>query len=476
MGTKIIAVNAAIVLIVGLLSFFLMRSAVVSAASDVPTMLAEAKHDASGASARLELDALRVERWLSAKAATPAAREPLDKADPAASGDAATALCDRIVADAKTSDVFQGGSPSLVVLVDAAGKVRGRNGSNLLRGDDLGAAYPGFREALTKGQAGSDVWVSKARSDSYLASYAPVRDETGRVVGALAVGIPLTDELSRVADAVTGRPLLLASPGQGGAMEVLLRSTSDTGSLDAAVAGEAKDTVKSAFDSRSVSAAKAGDIIVAAASLEALGSGKSAVLVVGAPLTLFPGAGTLPLPILGVMLLGIVLVVVGGVLLGGYIMRPISTLEEGLLAVLNGQTDRRIELEHAELGGLAFRINQLLNQFMGIEEDTTDDEGRVSRAPNAASFASMEVSEQVDPATAAALAQEPAAQYYARIYREYIGAKRALGEPVDHVTEQAFVSRVQSMEQEAAQKQGRPVRFQIQTRGNEVVFQPVALG
>jgi hypothetical protein len=157
-------------------------------------------------------------------------------------------------------------------------------------------------------------------------------------------------------------------------------------------------------------------------------------------------------------------------------MRPISTLEEGLLAVLNGQTDRRIELEHAELGGLAFRINQLLNQFMGIEEDTTDDEGRVSRAPNAASFASMEVSEQVDPATAAALAQEPAAQYYARIYREYIGAKRALGEPVDHVTEQAFVSRVQSMEQEAAQKQGRPVRFQIQTRGNEVVFQPVALG
>jgi methyl-accepting chemotaxis protein len=296
-------------------------------------------------------------------------------------------------------------------------------------------------------------------------------------VGALAVGIPLTDELSRVADSATGRPLLLTTPGQGGAIEVLLRSTSDTGTLDAAVTGEGKDTVKSAFDSRSVSAAKAGGLIVAAAPLEALGSGKSAVLVVGAPLTLFPGANTLALPVLGVMLLGIVLVVVGGFLLGGYIMRPISTLEEGLLAVLNGQTDRRIELEHAELGGLAFRINQLLNQFMGIEEDTTDDEGRVSRAPTAQSFASMEAeAAAVDPATAAALAQEPAAQYYARIYAEYIGAKRALGEAVDHITEQAFVARVQGMEQDAAQKQGRPVRFQIQSRGNEVVFQPVPLG
>ena len=37
-------------------------------------------------------------------------------------------------------------------------------------------------------------------------------------------------------------------------------------------------------------------------------------------------------------------------------------LEEGLLAILNGQSDKRFELDHAELGGLAFRIDQLLNQ------------------------------------------------------------------------------------------------------------------
>jgi len=113
---------------------------------------------------------------------------------------------------------------------------------------------------------------------------------------------------------------------------------------------------------------------------------------------------------------------------------------------------------------------------MGIEEDTTDAEGRVSRAPNASSFAAMEVSEpSLNPGVAAALAQEPAQQYYARIYKDYIAQKRALGEKVDHVTEQAFLGRVQSMEQEQAQKQGRPVRFQIQTRGNEVIFLPIPL-
>ena len=86
------------------------------------------------------------------------------------------------------------------------------------------------------------------------------------------------------------------------------------------------------------------------------------------------------------MALGLILVVAGGWFLGNYISRPIAALEEGLLMILNGQTDKRFELDHAELGGLAFRIDQLLNQLMGVEEDNTDDEGRVSKAPTAANF------------------------------------------------------------------------------------------
>jgi len=186
------------------------------------------------------------------------------------------------------------------------------------------------------------------------------------------------------------------------------------------------------------------------------------------------------------MAMGIVLVIVAGWLLGNYITRPINMLEEGLLAILNGQTEKRFELDHAELGGLAFRIDQLINQLMGVEEDTTDAEGRVSGAPNAANFTeALAVDDRrmqyqhgestLDPESIAQLAAEPPAQYYARIYREYVTAKRAIGEATDHITEQAFASRIQAMEKDATSKYGRPVRYQVQARNKEVVLLAVPL-
>jgi hypothetical protein len=192
------------------------------------------------------------------------------------------------------------------------------------------------------------------------------------------------------------------------------------------------------------------------------------------------------MPIVGSLALGVLLVVVAGWLLGNYITRPIDSLEEGLLAILNGQTDKRFELDHAELGGLAFRIDQLLNQLMGVEEDTTDAEGRVSMAPSAANFTdALAVDDKrmtqqqgegtMDPEAIRRLSQEPPGQYYGRIYREYISAKKALGEATDHIAEQAFAARIQAMEQEAAQKYGRPVRYQVQSRAKEVVLLAVPL-
>src|SRR5688572_15248324 len=120
------------------------------------------------------------------------------------------------------------------------------------------------------------------------------------------------------------------------------------------------------------------------------------------------------------MALGLILVVAGGWFLGNYISRPLATLEEGLLAILNGQSDKRFDLDHAELGGLAFRIDQLLNQLMGVEEDNTDEQGRVSKAPTAATFEAMNVPGAVP--SSPTLGQEPAEQYYARLYNEYIAA------------------------------------------------------
>jgi hypothetical protein len=164
-------------------------------------------------------------------------------------------------------------------------------------------------------------------------------------------------------------------------------------------------------------------------------------------------------------------------------------LEEGLLMILNGQGDKRFELEHPDLGGLAFRIDQLLNQLMGVEEDPTDDEGRVSKSPSQQSVSdAMSVDDRqvaqdrsaggeltTDPAVIERLAREPARDYYARIYSEYISAKKSLGEPTDHITEQAFAARIQGMEQEATAKYGKPVRYEVRAGGKEVVLLAIPL-
>ena len=187
------------------------------------------------------------------------------------------------------------------------------------------------------------------------------------------------------------------------------------------------------------------------------------------------------------MVLGLILVIVGGWMLGNYITRPINMLEEGLLAILNGQQDKRFELDHPELGGLAFRIDQLLNQLMGVEEDTTDEEGRPSKAPSAADFReAMAVDrgtgravgdgQQVDPAQAQAPRGRARRRSTTRASTASTSAprRRSASRPT---TSPSRRSRRASRAWSATrpQKYGRPVRYQVHARNKEVVLLAVPL-
>lgn len=476
MRNKIIAVNAVIVVIVGLLAFAIVRTQLALTTSSPEQLKKSAQRDAVGAAAKLQLDALRTERWLAAQAADPATKAALSKATPDARATAGRQLADQIANHARSAIDAK---PSIVAIVDPSGKIVARDNSDLNRGDDVAAAYPAFKEAIAKSSAGSDVWTDKARADQYVTSYVPVRDDANRVY-MIVFGVAINDALARVSEAATGRGILLVNANG----DVVANSQNATDEVKAAVKNAAGD-VKNALTTGNVQPGGAGDIHFAAAPLDGFGNGKTTAIVAAAPTALVEGVNAIPLSILGAMALGLVLVVAGGWFLGNYISRPIAMLEEGLLAILNGQTDKRFELDHAELGGLAFRIDQLLNQLMGVEEDNTDEEGRVSKAPTAANFGEALSVDRTGggggaaPAAnvdAARLAAEPADQYYARLYREYIAAKRALGEQVDHITDAAFKSRIQGMEQDATAKHGRPVRYHVQTNGREVVLLAVPLG
>jgi hypothetical protein len=125
-----------------------------------------------------------------------------------------------------------------------------------------------------------------------------------------------------------------------------------------------------------------------------------------------------------------------------------------------------------------FRINSLLNALMGVPEDTSDDEGRQSvPAPSPQAFEETVTTDlgEVSPEVAHALASEPSEQYYGRLYNEYIRAKQGLGEAVEHISQQAFVSHIRQNETQTSQRVGRPVRYQVQVKNNAIVLVAVPL-
>ncbi|MEI7893955.1 MAG: hypothetical protein WCI05_12750 [Myxococcales bacterium] len=242
--------------------------------------------------------------------------------------------------------------------------------------------------------------------------------------------------------------------------------------------GDAKGSVTSALSTGRTDVVAFPDAFLATTLLDALGDGKHAALIALAPKhpVEHPGATA----ILYAVALGLVLSVIAGWQLGNYIFRPINQLEEGLLAVLNGHTDRTFDSSHPELGGLAFRIGQLVDELTGVEQDTSDAEGRVSLPSADAHFSGALAVDagQPEPLEAedvARLAAEPAVDYYPRLYNEYIEAKQTLGEPVAHITEIAFRNRIQGMEAEALAKGGRPVRYRVVARERDIVLVAVPL-
>jgi len=480
MRAKIIAVFAVIVLVVGGLSYALTKASLGELAKP-----GESRRALGAASAQLQLDALLMERWLSTQAADPKNREPFDAGVPSARGEAATSLANRLRDAAAAAPELAGITPALVVLIDAQGKVVGRNGSQLMRGDDLGAAYPQLKRALTAGATGSEVWYDRKRNEQLLASFAPMRGASGEIVGVVAVGTSLNDErLNATSERTSGGALaVILKDGE----ELVVVAKSSGVSADVAQAflkSPAKEGISSVLTAgqRTDVAGLPDGIDGSATALEGYGDKRRAVIVSVAKLGAPEVLSSLGWSTFFIVLLGLVLTAIGGHLLDAYISRPISEIEDGLLAVINGRTDRRFEIEHAELGGLVFRLNSLLNQLLGVQEDDTDEQGRPSHAPTSADFRdALEVDEQMiaagpeDLANAKALREEPDTAYYERIHGEFVRAKRSLGDPTEHITREAFIARIMASERELAQKHGKPVRYKVDVRGKEVALVAVPL-
>jgi hypothetical protein len=74
--------------------------------------------------------------------------------------------------------------------------------------------------------------------------------------------------------------------------------------------------------------------------------------------------------------LGVLAVFIVGLVLANHFLKPVMFIEEGLLKIINGETTYRFDVKSSELGGLGYRINQLVSYL--TDEEETPDEGQSS--------------------------------------------------------------------------------------------------
>ncbi len=387
MRSKIIAVNAGIVIVIAILTYVLLQTSLREVVANPGERKKEVAQALRAASSQLALDAHRPERWLEHASTNESTRNVLALGTPEARSEAATAEANRLRDAAVSEPMFAKMAPSLVLFVDAQGGAVGRNGSALVPGEQISKDYPSLAESIKTGTTGSAIWINKQRQEQVLACYAPLRSESGAIVGALVVGTPLSDErLTRTSDLTSGQTLMFALVDDKN-LWVIADSAASSEELRTATDPSVVAAARRAMTTGSIANADAAlqDRLYGATAVDGYGK-TDAVLIAALPSSLVGSVSGLLWPVLAIAGLGLVLVVAGGVLLGNYISAPISELEDGLLAIINGQSDLRFQLEHPELGGLVFRINSLLNAMMGVAGDTTDDDGGPSRGPSAQGF------------------------------------------------------------------------------------------
>ena len=196
--------------------------------------------------------------------------------------------------------------------------------------------------------------------------------------------------------------------------------------------------------------------------MEPLGSVKVTILLLG----------------LGALVISILAMLVTARLILG----PAEEIELGVTEIINGNIEYTFKPAGADFDGLANALNVMLARLLGRPEpgeETFDENGNVQSVGKVLlddeAAAAMGGATRSDPAVVA-LAQEPEAEYYRRIYNEYLEARKGVGESIDGVTFESFSAKLRLNEANLKKKYScRAVRFRVQTKNGQVTLKPVPI-
>lgn len=288
-----------------------------------------------------------------------------------------------------------GKQPELVFITDRRGRVLARNTSPQAcpAGHNVAAAIPPISRAL-EGMGSYSLWsvddspLARDSGEDRLCSLknvglleiaaTPVY-VGGEVAGVLAVGFEVSNGTARKQADQIG--LDLAVLKGGGIYSSSFAVETSRQSLNAAVQqGEAAGKIAAAIDGRRFSEIIEIDVegdpylAMAIPVVNSEDKDRISVLVMGSLRDFTSDLATLYF-ILVAMIIAAVIVIVIGVVLGNHFLNPVVAIEEGLLRIINGEYGFRFDIRSSEVGGLAYRINQLISVLTGEEEDGEEDEG-----------------------------------------------------------------------------------------------------
>jgi hypothetical protein len=372
-----------------------------------------------------------------------------------------------------------------VAVIDETGRVIARDTDpNRMFGEPLLNQVPVLRTVLTRGAPRYGVWHHQGKL--LQVGVAAVRNDQGGVVGALLVGYDLSNGFAKREARLVGHDLLfiMAERIYSTSTPVDVRDALQASLYSSPLANGTKAALQGK-PTLPWTATLAGDEYVGVTATLPMARGVEAGYVVLADHGKHTALAGVANMILWFTLLGLLGVATYGLIIANNIMEPIEQMEDDILAVINGRGDVRLEVETVELGGLSYRVNQLINLFTGVAEE--DDEGRAvtssggweavsATGPEPGSRLSSAGVIEGDDQHAAALAAVPEAQYYASLYQDYVAAKRSVGEDVSNIPQERFIQRIKGNAAHLQQKHGaQMVRFEVETIGGQVNLKPLVI-
>ncbi len=275
----------------------------------------------------------------------------------------------------------EGHRADLIMVVSADGRGVARNlNPTALVGDDLKGKYPLVKQALS-GIASKDIWDFDGQM--YRVAAAPIHNDSGQNVGALAVGyVVAASDAERdrqrlgveVAYFLNGKVRASSFRKSGGesAEEAELAQQLFEGPKYAAEAGAGKLTPL--FSAH----ARGEEFIAAAGPLSGNASRSASGFVLLVSLTEARSSISAVETLLLVLgLIGMLGALLAGAITARRFIDPLDKIESGVAEVINGNRDYVFESPSPEFEGLANGLNVMLARLLG-RPDPTDDAGPAS--------------------------------------------------------------------------------------------------